>query len=281
MSRRNAALYRPDPGADALTVARYYGEKTQRIIAKYGPGPRIHFHSGIRARPRANDVRFAMIMAQEELLLEMLPYVHGKSILDVGCGLGGGAIFWAHRTGAAVRAITIVPEHVELVSDLATRAGVRVDVRLCDAHDLATLGAHDTAIAIESSCYFDRARWFEALAAVLPIGADVHVVDCFLGEPHVAPRFDDYWKTRIGTLVSYEEAAASAGFARADVHDLGADTYDFWTLSMRWSDEALAQTSDHDERARLVTSRTEHAWLQASIASGAIRYLYVIYRRVR
>jgi len=265
MSGRNASLHRSDPRAPDLTVARYYDDKTQRIIDKYGPGPRIHFHSGIHAQPVPNDasqddVRAALVAAQENLVEEVSRRVPAHSILDVGCGLGG---------AARVSAITIVPSHVEYVRALG------IDAELRDAHDLAGLGQHDAAVAIESSCYFDRARWFSELRHVLPIGSCVHVVDCFVGSPRVAARFDEYWKTTIGTLESYD--AAARDFQRVHTRDYGPDTLDFWTLSIRWS-QLAAQRGDRD---RLTRSMTEHTWLRASIELGAIRYLYVIYRRER
>ena len=45
-------------------------------------------------------------------------------ILDVGCGLGGGSIFWAEEFGAQVTAVTCVPSHTEWVTRFAMEAGV-------------------------------------------------------------------------------------------------------------------------------------------------------------
>jgi len=272
MSGRNASLHRPDTGASDLTVARYYDDKTRRIIDKYGPGPRIHFHSGIHARAVPNgasqdEIRAALVTAQENLVHEVSRRVPAQSILDIGCGLGGAALILSEK--ARVKAITIVPSHVEHMH------GLGIDAELRDAHDLAGLPQHDAAVAIESSCYFDRPRWFSELRRVLPVGACVHVVDCFVGSPRVAARFDDYWKTTIGTLESYDDA--SRDFVRVHTRDYGPDTLAFWTLSIRWS-ELAARRGD---RERLTRSVSEHTWLRASIELGAIRYLYVVYRRER
>ena len=46
-------------------------------------------------------------------------------ILDVGCGLGGGSIFWAQEFGARVTAVTCVPFHAGHVARFAVEAGVR------------------------------------------------------------------------------------------------------------------------------------------------------------
>ena len=45
-------------------------------------------------------------------------------ILDVGCGLGGGSIFWAAGFGAQVTAVTCVPSHADHVARFAAEAGL-------------------------------------------------------------------------------------------------------------------------------------------------------------
>ena len=47
-------------------------------------------------------------------------------ILDVGCGLGGGSIFWAEEFGAQVTALTCVPSHADHIDRFAAQAGVRL-----------------------------------------------------------------------------------------------------------------------------------------------------------
>ncbi len=281
MSRRNAEVHRRDPPAEVLS---YYSAKTSRILAKYGPGPRVHFHTGLRAREVApgasrDEVREAMVESQERLLDRVA--VTGERILDVGCGLGGAAIRFATHLGADVTAITIVPEHVDVVRRFSREAGAHtVTALLRDAHDLAALGPFDAAVAIESSCYFDRRRWFQELRAVLPVGGRVHVVDCFEGDPSIAGRFDAYWRTRIGTLQTYDDAADLAGFERVATEDWGPDTRAFWALSRRWTALSL-EVAPQWERSRLERSSGEHAWLSGAIEDERVRYLYVAFRRAR
>jgi len=42
---------------------------------------------------------------------------------------------------------------------------------------------YDAAIALDSSCYLDRTRWFACLGRVLGRDATVHIVDYFAGRP--------------------------------------------------------------------------------------------------
>lgn len=289
MSRSHVAPHRSDPGARILTpngVARYYDDKTLRILAKYGPGPRVHFHTGLHApapRPGAPllELRRAMVDAQEALLAHVRRSAVGAEVLDVGCGLGGGALYWAEQLGARVTAITNVAHHVEIVAAMAARANASgVQPLLRDAHALSGLGPFDCAIAIESSCYFDRARWFAELAKAMAPGAEVHVVDCFVADAEVAPRFDGYWKTRIGSRRRYEVLARYAGFEPVRTELLNDAVDGFWSLSRAWGERMLAGTTSAAERERLRRSVDEHAWLQGAIRSRAIEYAYASYRRL-
>jgi tocopherol O-methyltransferase len=266
-------------------VARYYREKTHRILRKYGPGPRVHFHAGLRAEPpEANateeTLRAAMVRAQERLTASLAVPPRSR-VLDVGCGLGGTAIYLAEMLRAEVTAITIVPHHVELVGELAKRAGVsnRVRARACDAHAASTMGRFDTAVAVESSCYFDRPRWFGEMSKALVGRGKLHVVDCFAADPSIAPRFDGYWRTRIGTLDEYRRAADAAGLEEVEHETWNDQVADFWLLTRAWTGLELRRSDGDGERERLEVSLREHEWLEDSIRSGAIRYLKLVYER--
>lgn len=289
MSQRHASTPRSDPDAGELSsgVVRYYDEKTARIIAKYGPGPRIHFHTGLDADlpqlgASQDELRAASVRAQEALLAHLRPALRVGSdaaILDVGCGLGGGALYWAEALRAKVTAITIVPEHVRLVAGFAALAGVgdRVAALCRDAHDLQGLGPFDAAVAVESSCYFDRDAWFATLKGALRPRGEIHIVDCFLGHAGAAERFDGYWRTRVGTLGEYEGAARRAGFEGSVFEELNEGALAFWSLSRAWTRGELAVATSEGERARLRRSIEEHAWLEGALRGREIRYLHVAF----
>lgn len=267
-------------------VAGYYEEKTQRILRKYGPGPRVHFHTGIGAQPPKADateaeLRAAMFRAQESLL-GLLDVQSDRRVLDIGCGLGGTALYLAKTVRARVTAITLVPSHVEIVSRFAEQADVGdlVTTRLCDAHNASSLGMFDFAVAVESSCYFDRERWFDEMSrALLPQGT-LHVVDCFSSHADTARRFDSYWRSRIAGIEEYRSAARKSGFAATECRTLNHEAANFWLLSRAWTRliRDAADTSS-TERARLSVSLSEHAWLEAAMRTGAVEYLKLSFVR--
>ncbi|WNZ62436.1 class I SAM-dependent methyltransferase [Myxococcus sp. MxC21-1] len=159
-------------------VSAYYEAKTERLLQRYGPGPRVHYHSGlvdVVPPPGASSevLRDTVHAAQEALLVELARAVgrfpDGGEVLDVGCGLGGGALYWATEHQAHVTAVTNVPSHVALVRGFAEAAGVSARVRpiLCDALSVPGRAAFDAVVAVESACYLPRAEWFRRTRTLL------------------------------------------------------------------------------------------------------------------
>ena len=115
-------------------VAAYFDGKTAGILERYGPGPRVHYHTGLVDDPPAIGATVAALRQElvrgQELMLQEAAAAWDASqslsgeILDIGCGLGGGSIFWAQEFGAQVTALTCVPSHAEHVARFATQAGV-------------------------------------------------------------------------------------------------------------------------------------------------------------
>lgn len=269
-------------------VVAYYEAKTASILGKYGPGPRVHYHSGlVPARPAEPDSSKAMHAAQELLLAQIATlwpngYLRDKRILDVGCGLGGGALFWAAEHRARVTAVTNVPGHVGIVRSFAEAAGVseRVRVVLRDAHQPTDEPA-DIVIAIESSSYFDRFAWFRSLNA-LHGGLDhalVVVVDCFTAHEETARLFDAYWRTRVGTEEEYVAAASSCGFRLLQHVRLNELVAPFWDLSVAHSRACLERSEDNAERERLRRSIRAHIWLRNALERHAITYTLSVFGR--
>jgi tocopherol O-methyltransferase len=242
------ALDRP-AAYDAAQVPAYYSEKTQAIIHKYGPGPRIHFHVGLFDRGEtpntsvAQDVIRRRLVRSQEAMVKRAAELWDvdartpEKILDVGCGIGGGSIFWAQRYGAEVTALTVVPEHVPLVSHYASAAhvGALVQPRLGDVHELEDLRRYDAAVAFESSGYMDRARLFQVMARALRPGGWFGVQEHFLRRPEWTSFIDGYYRTRLGTLTEYITAAREAGFVLEQDEEVTDRVAEFWLQSMAWS----------------------------------------------
>src|SRR5260370_24431612 len=80
-----------------------YERKTREILKRYGPGPRVHYHTGLVDEPPSigasgEELRRELIAAPERTLeyaAEVWDAASGLcgDVLDVGRGLGGAALF--------------------------------------------------------------------------------------------------------------------------------------------------------------------------------------------
>jgi tocopherol O-methyltransferase len=279
------------PGA--VAAHGYYHDKTAAIIDRYGPGPRVHYHLGLLGRSRparggtAEQVRAEIVVAQERLLERAgaiwgADTVFAGDLLDVGCGLGGGAIYWAQRFPVHVTAVTNVAEHAEVTRGLAAAAGVddRVHPLVADATQLRSDRHYGAAVALESSCYMPRRLLFQRVAAVLVPGGVFGIEDVFLARPAWRAAFDAYWKTMIGTVPQYQQAAARAGLALEEDLDITVDTSEFWRFSIAWARAKMAEpTISIADKTRLARSISWHGLFLRGWREGAYRMRILRFRK--
>jgi tocopherol O-methyltransferase len=274
-------------------IAAHFDVKTDAILKRYGPGPRVHYHAGMIDGPppsyaSAQDLRRRLVAGQERILRNVAdvwaaPATLSGEVLDVGCGLGGGAIFFAEEFGARVTAVTCVPSHVNLVARYAGLAGVgsRVFPVLCDALEVPGENRFDAVVAVDSSCYLHRGKWFRRLASLLRPGGRVFIMDCFLGRIEYERPFNRHWLTRIGTIDEYLAAAGEAGLQVGPVEDISHLTQHFWTTTL-----ALIQVETQDgevgpdRAAQREASRGAHALVRQGLADGGLRYALMSFSKI-
>jgi cyclopropane fatty-acyl-phospholipid synthase-like methyltransferase len=278
-----------------LPAVAYYERKTGEILRRYGPGPRVHYHTGLFDAPPSPgasiaELRRELVDSQEETLrhaarLWDAPSHLSGDVLDVGCGLGGGSIFWAQEYDARVTAVTIAPSHVDLIRQFARQAGVELQVRveLCDALTLPGEACFDSAVAIDSAVAWPRAPWFRRLARLLRPGGRVFIFDCFLGRPECseyAEPFNSHWCSQIGTIEEYAAAAEGSGFALTKVEDVSQQAVHFWTRTLAiMSMEAERGKASASPAARLTQSLQNHARLRRGLIDGGLRHAFLSFAR--
>ncbi|RCG20120.1 methyltransferase domain-containing protein [Sphaerisporangium album] len=253
-------------------VRDHYRRKTAAIVDRYGPGPRVHYHLGLFDRPHppsgatAERVRAGIVAAQERMLERVAEVCEASrffagDLLDVGCGLGGGAIYWAERHPVQVTALTNVPEHAGVVASFAAEAELAGRIRplVADVRELPSSLRFDAAVATESLCHIPRAETFQRVGAALRPGGVFAVEDVFLADPAWREPFDEYWRTRIGTVTEYERAAGRAGLVMDRNVNVTAPTTEFWVQSMAWAQARLSERAvPAEEEQRLVRSIRGH-----------------------
>lgn len=286
--------YRTEAGeacGSTQRVTDLYEAKTAAILQRYGPGPRVHYHTGfvddLTPEGGVSALRARLVQSQERMLdyatdawrLRSVPFA---DVLDVGCGFGGGAIYWAQQFGAHVTAITIAPSHLALIARFARLAGVesRVAPLLCDAREVPGRNRFDAAIAIESSCLFPRHAWFQRLARLLRPTGSIFIFDCFLERPEYEAPFDHHWCAQIGTLDEYLAAARDAGFALNTIEDTSVRTARFWeTTHALIRAEASEAGIDPAEHPSLDESLHTHALMRQGLLDRGFRQLMLSFER--
>lgn len=265
-------------------VRDWYGGRTEHILERYGgDAPRVHYHTGLVDQlPDTEDVdelKRALRQAQVRLLEVaakewQIDRFRGGNILDSGCGLGGGSIYWAEEYGCTVTGVSLVQEHLDLVRRYASDLGLakRIDTLRCDVHEIHAephqKHKYDAVIAIDSSCYMDLARWFGALRQVLLPGGRVFIADGFVGPAanrSLVAEVDDYFKTKMVRPTDY--LAVSHCIKAWDLSDQAARF--FGTTYPLIFVQATAANNLHQKRASLAM----HKLLRGAFESRRLYYL--------
>ncbi|MBU7600633.1 class I SAM-dependent methyltransferase [Streptomyces sp. P38-E01] len=286
------------PAFDETQVPLYYSRKTKDILHKYGPGPRVHFHLGLFGKDEAPNTTVAQDVlrrritdSQERVLTHAaqqwrVDHRPSAEILDIGCGLGGGSIFWAQKHGASVQGLTVAEDHIPVIEDLARRAGVsdRVRARAQDVHELDEESRYDGAVAIESSGYMDRERLFAVAAKALRPGGWFGIQEHFICRPEWTEFIDAYYKTRLGTLTEYIRSARQAGLELEQDEDITDGVAEFWVQSMAWSTAELERAERTGEpspikRERLTESALTHGKLFRIWRDHAVETRLLLFRK--
>lgn len=271
--------------ASVEELAAYYESKTQAILRRYGPGPRVHFHAGFVYVPKhpstVTELRSRLRESQERMLKDaadawQLRSVAFRDVLDVGCGLGGGAIFWAQEFGSDVTAITIAPSHVNLVATFAAEAGVgsRVHPLLCNALGVTGERRFDAIIAIDSSCHLDRRAWFRRVAGLLRKGGHLFLADCFVEQEAYRVPFDRYWRARIGAVEEYLAVAREAGLIFERGEEVSQLVANFWTMTTALIRlEAQETDAGPAESLKARESLRVHSLMRRGLLDGGLRHV--------
>jgi len=265
-------------------IVEYYEPKTADLLRRYGPGPRLHYHTGLVDQPRQLDIpssilRKEIVAAQERLLRYVAdvwraPDTLSGDVVDVGCGLGGGALFWAQEFGAQVTAVTCVPSHIDWIARFAREANVARRVRplLCDAVEIPGENDFDAAVAIDSTDHLPRKQLFERLSRVLRPGGRFFFTDCLLVQSDYDSVFSRHWHVQFGTLEEYLTVAEQAGFQVDSVDDIASRVEYFYAMTQAMIRIEAAELS-LTGTAKYTEALETHALFRQGLIDGNYKYV--------
>jgi tocopherol O-methyltransferase len=153
-------------------------------------------------------------------------------VLDVGCGVGGFAIWAAKQFGCHVTGITIVPENIASAEQRAKRLGVsdRVTFKLMDMADFRFEDeSFDLITNQETLCYaVNKPKYFADVHRLLKPGGRWQSVDLAIKEGPLTPEEESlhkqvcelWYMAPLEPLSAIEAKAKKAGFEQTRAEDV-------------------------------------------------------------
>ena len=170
---RNESANRPRPN-DKRKIVEHYD-----LISPYYQslwGENIHHGYWIRGDESKE-------LAQNQLtdhLAQLANLQTGATVLDIGCGFGGTALYLARKYKARATGITISPVQVKMARNAAAAAQLDVQFFLMDAEALDFAQQFDVLWSVESiSHYHDHRGFFANAARFLKPGGVFALTDWF------------------------------------------------------------------------------------------------------
>ena len=201
---------------ERIVAALQASSKSLDALSVEDLAPLDHFHArGLPATVELGDV---------------LPIRTGDHVLDIGCGLGGPARYFAERFGCSVRGIDITEPFVEAANKLTNLLGLadRVVIEPGDGHHLPYPddtfdGAYTQHVTMNVA---DRARFFAEAWRVVKPGEFFALTEHGLGptgQPHhPVPWSEDGTGEWLVAPSRTRELLGAAGFVDVEVEDTGA-----------------------------------------------------------
>ena len=167
-------------------VRRYYNKNTfWMLLFGQGRGEGV-IHRPVwtgEERSRTEALHTVERMIAESLLeAERIPFAENR-LLDLGCGVGGSAVWLAARHRFSITGITLSSTQAQRARKLALRRGLsdRCLFLVADFTQLPEIGGITAAYAIESFSHGDDPKaFFTEVGNLLPAGGRLILCDDFL-----------------------------------------------------------------------------------------------------
>lgn len=199
----------------------------------------VHIHHGYWQTGRETKER-----AQEQLIEKLITRAgikNGARILDVGCGIGGSAIYLNKKLNADVTGITISPTQVAIAKELAKENEAEVDFLLMDAENMRFKKAFDIVWSIEAISHLShKEKFFKKCREILKPEGKLIFTDWFRASNlkasdqrrYIEPIEEAMVLARIESRNDYLRHLARAGFRTALFEEMSDNVSRTWGISI-------------------------------------------------
>jgi tocopherol O-methyltransferase len=258
-------------------IRRHYDLATPFYRLLWG----VHIHHGLW------DADESPARAQRRLIEDLAAAADvppGAAVLDVGCGLGGSALYLARHRGCRVLGLTLSPVQRAWASLLAGLGQLRRQVRfVCrDAERVHfPAAAFDVIWSIECTEHlFDKPAFFRKAAGWLRPGGRVAVCAWLAGDrphdPTVARQIEAVCRgflcPSLGTADDYQTWLHGAGLAGVQFADLTERVSRTWEICRRRVERAAVRPWARLAGRDMVGFLDHFDTILAAYRSGAMRY---------
>lgn len=158
-------------------------------------------------------------LATAQAFTALLGLQPGMRVLDVGCGIGGGAFYMAQQYGVQVHGIDLSTNMLALAQERCRE--MKLEAQVTFSHgDILTFTPSALFDRIYSRDVFlhihDKARLFRVIKGCLAPGGQLLFTDYCCGAGEKSPAFAAYIQQRqydLRTVAEYRELLVQAGFA--------------------------------------------------------------------
>lgn len=216
-------------------IAQYYDANTSKFLRFGGAGQTTAIHRAIWApqvRNKNEAFEFLNHFVAQAAASTLAINAGQAHLLDLGCGVGGTALYVAKSLGVSITGITISTTQCELAKTHAEqhRLSDKVDFLTADFEALPPLPLFNAVYAIESFVHArDAAAFMTIAASKLPSGGRLIICDDFAqAEPSAQAlywigRFKRGWHlNNVLSVAQTCKLAEQAGFRLVQQQDLSA-----------------------------------------------------------
>lgn len=216
----------------------------------------------------------------------------GSRVLDVGCGIGGPAIWLAQNLNCSVLGLTISPVQARMATEKARGAGLdsRARFEVGDANRLLfDAESFDVVWVIECSEHLvEKARFIESCARVLKPGGVLALCAWLRTDPYARPEHARLVASvcrgmlcpQLASMRDYTSWMRDSGFTRIEAEDITRRVEGTWARCAALVSRAEVKAALHlsDERTR----RFVEAFpvIRQAYAEGAMAYGMFAARKV-